>query len=103
LQQVNTAAWRRRGAGLADTLAALQQDGSTAFWRRVIPPAGVPVSQLGAVIIEAAEACPYCGGALAPSADGNLAVRARHGAAGVHRGSSPEMAALGNVAAVLRY
>lgn len=72
LEQVITLA-HKGGAGavgLADTVTAMQQG---RVYHLLVAPglhgAGYQCEHCGAVIIEAADACPYCNGALVPSAD----------------------------------
>jgi peptide subunit release factor 1 (eRF1) len=109
LEQVITLA-HKGGAGatgLADTLAALQQG---RVHQLLVNPAfhapGHQCTNCQAVVIEALEACPYCGDPLIPTGDAvNLAV---HQAidAGVKVSAldhNARLSEVGGIAAVLRY
>jgi peptide subunit release factor 1 (eRF1) len=109
LEQVITLA-RKGGAGalgLADTLAALQQGRvHQLLIDSGLRKAGAQCANCRAVVVEVAEACPYCGGNLLPSDDVvNLAVHAAMDA-GVKVSAlepSSRFAEVGQIAAVLRY
>ena len=109
LAQVITAAHKGGpgATGLADTLAALQQG---RIYQLLVDPTlhqpGQQCTNCHAVLIETVEACPYCQGTLAPSADVvNLAV---HQAVDLGLKVSvleanPQLTDVGGIAAVLRY
>ncbi len=93
--------------GLPDTLAALQQ--GRVHQLLVDPSLRVPGAQCDhcrAVVVEALEVCPYCGGKLLPSGDiVNLAVHAAMDS-GIKVSSlepNKRLAEVGQIAAVLRY
>jgi peptide subunit release factor 1 (eRF1) len=109
LEQVITAA-HKGGAGalgLADTVIALQQG---RIHQLLVSPdlhsAGQQCTGCRAIVLDAPEACPYCGGTLAASADVvNLVVHAAIDA-GLKVSvldRSPRLAEVGGIAAVLRY
>lgn len=109
LEQVITLA-RKGGAGalgLSDTLVALQQG---RVYQLLVDPSlrrpGAQCANCGAVVVDALDACPYCGGKLRPSGDVvNLAVHAAVDA-GVKVSTlepNTRLAEVGQIAAVLRY
>lgn len=109
LEQVITLA-HKGGAGalgLADTLVALQQG---RVHQLLVDPSlrrpGAQCAHCGAVVVEALDSCPYCGGKLRPSGDVvNLAVHAAVDA-GVKVSTlepNTRFAEVGQIAAVLRY
>lgn len=109
LEQVITLA-RKGGAGalgLPDTLSALQQG---RVHQLLVDPtlrqAGGQCGQCAAVVTETVAECPYCGGKLIPSQDVvNLAIH-RAMDTGIKVSaleSSPRLAEVGQIAAVLRY
>ena len=109
LEQIITASHKGgTGAiGLADTLAALQQGRAHQL---IVDPnlhrPGQQCSHCGAVLIDAVETCPFCQGALVPSADVvNLALHQAMDA-GLKVSvldTHPRLLEVGGIAAVLRY